>query len=74
MTPETLATTDMSRFTNSENDLVAFEATVIVALAAYIMFLHWMYGRQFKELKNTLDVLGSSVPTLTEAVHNVSKT
>ena len=73
MTPETLAPPDMTRFTTHKDDLVAFEAAVIVALAVYVMILHWMYGGERKEMRKTMDTLAQSIPVLTEVMRNATK-
>jgi len=71
MTPESLTPPDMERFTGHKDDLVAFEATAIVALAVYIMFLHWLYGKNIAKFSDALQNLSTSVTALTEAFRNV---
>ncbi len=68
---ETLAPPDMSRFTSHKDDLVAFEATAIVALAAYILFIQWLYAKERREVSETNTQLAIALATLTEAVRNV---
>lgn len=68
---ETLAPPDMSRFTNHKDDLVAFEAAVIVGLAVYILFIQWLYAKERREVSETNKQLASALATLTEAVRNV---
>lgn len=68
MTPETLAPPDMSRFTSHKDDLVAFEAAVIVGLAVYVMFLHWMYGKTLTKFSDAIEKLSPTIVSLTEVV------
>jgi len=71
MTPESLAPPDMVRFTGHKDDLVAFEATAIVALAVYILFIQWLYAKERREVSETNKQLAIALATLTEAVRNV---
>jgi len=71
MTPESLIPPDMERFTSHKDDLVAFEATVIVALAVYILFIQWLYAKERREVSETNKQLAIALATLTEAVRNV---
>lgn len=68
MTPETLAPPDMTRFTSHKDDLVAFEASVIVALAVYVMFLHWLYGKTLTKFSDAIEKLSPTIVSLTEVV------
>lgn len=71
MNSETLAPPDMTRFTEHKDDLVAFEASVIVALAVYILFIQWLYAKERREVSETNKQLAIALATLTEAVRNV---
>lgn len=65
---ETLAPPDMTRFTEHKDDLVAFEASVIVALAVYVMFLHWLYGKTLTKFSDAIEKLSPTIVSLTEVV------
>jgi len=73
MTPETLATPDMSRFVNNANDLVSFEAVAICGLCLYILILQWGFSKERKEATEANKSLAVSMATLAEAVRNVKK-
>lgn len=68
MTPESLTPPDMERFVKHSDDLVAFEATMIVGLAVYIMFLHWMYGKTLAKFSDAIEKLSPTIVSLTEVV------
>lgn len=64
----TIATPELDRFTKNENQLVAFEAIVIVVLCAYIMILHWWTREERRETNETNKALAHALTVLTEAV------
>ena len=65
---ETLAPPDMTRFTGHKDDMIALEATIIVALAVYIMFLHWLYGKMLAKFSDAIEKLSPTIVSLTEVV------
>ncbi len=76
----TVSVPDYDRFTKNDNQLVAFEAIVIVGLCTYIMLLHWWwrderkeYSAERKETNDTNKALANALTTLTEVVRHVSK-
>lgn len=71
MTPESLIPPDMERFIKHSDDLVAFEATMIVGLSVYILLIQWLYAKERREVSETNKQLAIALATLTEAVRNV---
>ena len=78
MTPETLATPDMSRFVNNDNILVAFESIAIFFLCLYILHKDRKHSKErleiaesFKDVVKSNNELCVSMAIVAEAVRNV---
>ena len=78
MTPETLATPDIRRFTNHDNILVAFESIAIVFLCLYILYKDRKHSKErleiaesFKDVVQSNKDLCVSMAIVAEAVRNV---
>lgn len=69
MTPETYIP-DPQRFVNHDNDLVAFEAIMIIVLLGYIFWKELISVKERKEINKTLQDVSEALNKLIGASQN----